>query len=107
MPTNDERREVAARLREVAPTYESRHNPDWSSSLCSIAGSPGEIFTRLADLIEPEERTCEKAALWDAIVRCRDCKYATLKSGFRECEAHGLIMVPARNFCSWGERRNA
>lgn len=75
MPTNDERREIAARLREVAPTYESRHNPDWSSSLCSIAGSPSEIFARLADLIEPEERTCEKlnADSNDILPRCSEC----------------------------------
>ena len=64
MPTNDERREVAARLRSVSGA------PEWATTACCIAECLGEhdyplwndskpLFNRLADLIEPEpERTC-------------------------------------------------
>ena len=64
MPTNEERREVAARLREV------RSVPEWATTACCIAELIGEydyplwdsskqLFDLLADLIEPEpERTC-------------------------------------------------
>lgn len=66
MPTNDERREVAARLRHIA----EHGAPEWATSACCIAECLGEddyplwngsekLFARLADLIEPEpERTC-------------------------------------------------
>lgn len=55
MPTNDERREVAARLRGMAV----RTNPSWPA-LMEALGTPGRSVTvmYLADLIEPEERTC-------------------------------------------------
>ena len=63
--TNDERREVAARLRSVNGA------PEWATTACCIAECLGEhdyplwndskpLFNRLADLIEPEpERTCK------------------------------------------------
>ena len=62
--TNDERRQVAARLRSVSGA------PEWATTACCIAECLGEhdyplwddskpLFNRLADLIEPEpERTC-------------------------------------------------
>lgn len=59
--TNDERRQVAARLRECAPTYNYKGgHPDMMSSLVAITGtSIDSLFDRLADIIEPEpERTC-------------------------------------------------
>ena len=63
MPTTDERREIAARLRSVSGA------PEWATTACCIAECLGEhdyplwndskpLFKRLADLIEPEERTC-------------------------------------------------
>lgn len=66
MPTNDERREVAARLRElsegVLDSREYEHR-----AICTVVGCWGdgeysgmELKDRLADLIEPEpEHTCE------------------------------------------------
>lgn len=65
MPTNDERREVARRLRYVA----EHGAPEWATTACCIAECIGEddyplwngsglLFSKLADLIEPEERTC-------------------------------------------------
>ena len=64
-PTNDERREVARRLRYVA----EHGAPEWATTACCIAECIGEddyplwngsglLFSKLADLIEPEERTC-------------------------------------------------
>ena len=61
MPSTEERREVAARLREVAPMYRQKGgNPDLLSSLVATVGtSVDSVFDCLADLIEPEpERTC-------------------------------------------------
>lgn len=58
MPTNDERREVAKRLREhrVSITPHSLidyiFDDPWRHNRC------GDVADRLADLIEPEERTC-------------------------------------------------
>ena len=65
MPSNDERRQVAARLRSVSGA------PEWATTACCIAECLGEhdyplwddskpLFNRLADLIEPlPERTCK------------------------------------------------
>lgn len=55
MPTDDDRREVAARLRDMA----CRANPSWPA-LMEALGTPGRAVTvmYLADLIEPQERTC-------------------------------------------------
>lgn len=66
MATDDERREVAARLRYVA----EHGAPEWATTACCIAECIGEddyqlwsgsglLFSKLADLIEPEhEHTC-------------------------------------------------
>ena len=64
MPTNDERREVAARLRDMAP------GSDWPNYVAEACGMDvskmsnnfhtftEQLCQRIADLIEPEERTC-------------------------------------------------
>lgn len=64
MPTNDERREVAARLRDMAP------GSDWPNYVAEACGmdvskmsNNFHTFTEqlcqcIADLIDPEERTC-------------------------------------------------
>ena len=60
-----ERHEVARRLRYVA----EHGAPEWATTACCIAECIGEddyplwngsglLFSKLADLIEPEERTC-------------------------------------------------
>ena len=55
MPTDDERREIAAKLRDMA----CRMNPSWPA-LMDLLKCPGRAVAvqYLADLIEPEERTC-------------------------------------------------
>ena len=71
-PTNDERREVARRLRYVA----EHGAPEWATTACCIAECIGEddyplwngsglLFSKLADLIEPEERTCDHCNYWE------------------------------------------
>lgn len=64
MPTNDERREVAVKLRDMA----CRTNPSWPA-LMEALGCPGRAVAvqYLADLIEPEERTCRVIMKWDGL----------------------------------------
>ena len=66
MPTNEERREVARKLRETSDEicYWCDTNPYWYVMKCIYGDvelhDDNELFYRLADLIEPEpERTCE------------------------------------------------
>ena len=63
MPTNDERREVAARLRKVTLYDPECHVAKAVGLKCNDSGNEcyncnKQMFNRLADLIEPEERTC-------------------------------------------------
>lgn len=64
MPTNDERREAAARLRDYSTRNFDESSP-WLYMSKALTGSftayddASDLFTDLADLIEPEpERTC-------------------------------------------------
>ncbi len=68
MPTNDERREVAARLRELAQDSARCGDDGVGERACRVLLGPRIDLldvvdahfplARLADLIEPEERTC-------------------------------------------------
>ena len=65
MPTNEERREVARKLRETSDEIRDwcDTNPYWYVMKCIYGDveihDDNELFYRLADLIEPEpERTC-------------------------------------------------
>lgn len=69
MPTTDERRQVAARLREYIDFNFEDSNPYWYV-MKAIYGDvaihdDNELFNRLADLIEPEERTCTFTDNWN------------------------------------------
>lgn len=57
MPTNDERREVARRLRDNAGQKPVWVIP-WAAFNDAYEHEGAELINRLADLIEPEERTC-------------------------------------------------
>lgn len=99
MPTNDERREVAARLRELPciPSEldqwkgrelflePSRYDEaDYAQIHRILLGCfPADIMhpcdyedlhARLADLIEPEERTCRMEPTGDGSVACSACR---------------------------------
>lgn len=80
--TNDERREVAARLRSVDPRTKLegvKLAAKWYEALCAAVGGKRDpwmgimaLCARLADLIEPEpERTCGWVSVDD---RLPDCK---------------------------------
>lgn len=80
MPTNDERREVARRLRYVA----EHGAPEWATTACCIAECIGEddyplwngsglLFSKLAELIEPEERTCRDECGGELDFHCSEC----------------------------------
>ena len=90
MPTNKERRDVAARLRDIdAKTWHTT----WHE-LCAIKNACGcyagqdkqdvELKDRLADLIEPEERTCR--------MKKKESKYVL--SGWWECDECGIVYPP-------------
>lgn len=63
MPSLEERREVAARLRDMANRRGLYGRDVFFANLIDALSmerrtSVGEILERLADLIEPDERTC-------------------------------------------------
>lgn len=63
MPTNNRRRTIACLLRHINMT----HDPNWSSVIsCLGVTSREKAVLALADLIEPEERTCHmRDTSWD------------------------------------------
>lgn len=74
MPTDDERREVARRLRSEKCAWVI-----WVSAVCLAIGVDGEtdgndILDRLADLIEPDpERTCRIVENEEGHSSCSEC----------------------------------
>lgn len=88
MPTDEDRREVAARLRELAEDYDEKV-PAWSVIASGYLPTPiddvfmacglgravhaTEICGRLADLIEPEERTCHDVSFDSREFVCSWC----------------------------------
>lgn len=70
MPTNDERREIAAKLRELA----TQGRPTWPA-LVDLLKCPGRevAVMYLADLIEPEERTCRNVSFDCGKLKCSAC----------------------------------
>lgn len=78
MPTNDERREVAARLRILSGHREVDkefvHEALGLYMGECVDGYDPVSVSELADLIEPEERTCHmRDASWDAGQRTWGC----------------------------------
>lgn len=77
MPTNDERREVAARLREHIgkPLFTGQDVED----IIGVQRSDFDVvladasYRRLADLIEPEERTCHDVSFDSREFVCSWC----------------------------------
>ena len=96
---NDERREVAARLREV------RSVPEWATTACCIAELIGEydyplwdsskqLFDLLADLIEPEpEHTCQ-------IESCEEFDERGIWAIELSCGHADVYCVMQPNYCS-------
>ena len=77
MPTNEERREVAARLRN----YENLRESFRESPICAFIDALGVeyidwkgVCNRLADIIEPEpDITCEFDSQVCGKIRCKRC----------------------------------
>ena len=92
-PTDDERREVAARLRDMAP------GSDWPNYVAEACGMDvskmsnnlhtftEQLCQRIADLIEPEERTCRDVSSGDEEFRCSEWGAPV------EVECHGITLL--------------
>lgn len=103
MPTNDERREVAARLRN----YENLRESFRESPICAFLDALGVGYTdwkgvcnRLADLIDPEpdqepERTCRYEPTNRCTHVCTSCgrEVETLHLGYNYCPNCGAKVV--------------
>ncbi len=78
MPTNDERREVAARLRRLSGHREVDkefvHEALGLYMGECVDGYDPVSVSKLADLIEPEERTCRMEPTGDGSVVCSACR---------------------------------
>ena len=70
MATNDERRKVAARLREPYPRFTNLVDAFGLTAPVPIH----DLRYHLADLIEPEERTCRMKPTGDGSVVCSACR---------------------------------
>lgn len=111
MPSNDERREVAARLRELADkntvtatNYLVREifkelgaEPPASPSnptLRDLEAYDQAFLYRLADLIEPEERTCGLRSRFTGMYcyECSECGHG-MKPGWTYCPNCGAKVV--------------
>lgn len=78
MPTNDERREVAARLRRLSGHREVDkefvHEALGLYMGECVDGYDPVSVSKLADLIEPEELTCRMEPTGDGSVVCSACR---------------------------------
>lgn len=81
MPTNNRRRTIACLLRHINMT----HDPNWSSVIsCLGVTSREKAVLALADLIEPEERTCQ------VVTGVRTCSQ-TQDMHVKSCSACGYV----------------
>lgn len=92
MPTNRERREVAARLRNNAGQKPSWVIP-WAVFNDAYEHECDELHARLADLIEPEERTCRNLGAYGGF-ECSICGFKERQLSEMECEPHDWFFCP-------------
>ena len=109
MPTNEERREVARKLREK---YIERNTPgyfevqdlnfqalNYLKDLEACVPDGDSLFTVLADLIEPDEN----------IVHCRECVHFRPENEQKQtpsrCTGVFAFVEPSNEgFCAWGKK---
>lgn len=98
MPTDEERREVAAKLRDIAV----RTNPSWPA-LMEALGTPGRAVTvtHLADLIDPTDETCELELTWGGHTNAHVCTYECTRCG-KSCDN---VWGEDYEFCPYCGRR--
>ncbi len=85
-PTSDERREVAERLREEGEIWNSSwQDPDsYYNRISRCLGNHSLTFEGLADLIEPQQRTCHDASKNDVEFLCSNCHaYTEVPNSYR------------------------
>lgn len=108
MPTNDERRKIAAELRENRDPLTPYNLVDYIFDDPWNHDSGEEVAARLADLIEPEERTCHDVSHFGENFRCSECGMAVtveyddsalyvggLTDDFSYCPNCGAMVVDA------------
>lgn len=93
MPTDEERREVAVKLRDMA----ARANPSWPV-LMEALGTPVRAVTvmYLADLIDPADGTCELELTWGGHTNAHVRTYECSRCG-KSCDSvwgRGLRVLP-------------
>ena len=103
MPTNKERRDVAARLRVLAS-----HVPadaelvldalDLYEGEC-IDGFEPRCVERLADLIEPEERTCTFSVYQTGDGQFPACSVCGYEAAREECEDYVGVVYYEKRHC--------
>lgn len=106
MPTDDERREVAARLRElVGDWFDDGEFYDRGEveDVLGLATDDGAWYEaagvrRLADLIEPEERTCRDDGT--GAFRCTRCGAFAKRDAVMDCTGQ----IPLRYCPNCGAR---
>lgn len=96
MPTNDERREVAAKLRELAQESARCGDDGVGERACRVLLGPRVDLldvvdahfplAHLADLIEPEERTCHNISTVPCKFTCSECHQS-----WREAKGNGAF----------------
>lgn len=94
MPTDDERREVAARLREPYPRFTNLVDAFGLTAPVPIH----ELRYHLADLIEPEERTCRDDGT--GAFRCTRCGAFARRDAVMDCTGQ----IPLRYCPNCGAR---
>lgn len=98
MPTDEERREVAAKLRGMAV----RTNPSWPA-LMEALGTPGRSVTvmYLSDLIDPTVETCELELTWGGQTNAHVMTYECSRCG-KSCDS---VWGEDYEFCPYCGRR--
>lgn len=98
MPSNEERREVAAGLRDMAKERVWHDNYFIAYLIGALSmesrASVGEILERLADLIEPDERTCGLRSRFTGAFcyECTECGHG-MKPDWNFCPSCGAIVI--------------
>lgn len=107
MPTNDERREVAAKLRELAQESARCGDDGVGERACRVLLGPRVDLldvvdahfplAHLADLIEPQERTCRNISTVPCKFTCSECHQSWRKTNgngaFAYCPCCGAMVM--------------
>lgn len=93
MPTNDERRKIAAELRENRDPLTPYNLVDYIFDDPWNHSSGEEVAARLADLIEPEERTCRNLGTYGGF-ECSMCGFKEKRLSEMECEPQDWCFCP-------------